>query len=181
MIERRDLLRGVAVGAVLASAQVVSACSYAEYEDDDWGNKLISYFRTGEVTRLDKLFHDFSTLVAFDTTFGVAPKMLFEGHDKVREALIDFRETMTRKGWVEPRKLIDAKIVGSRQQGRMSRIELLFAEGVMSETSCGPDRSERRAHLYYQAGVYETGEDWVKWGIERLALMPPLELEKFNG
>ncbi|MGH6786229.1 MAG: hypothetical protein ACREBO_05320 [Novosphingobium sp.] len=181
MIERRDLLRGVAVGTVLASAHIVSACSYAEYEDDDWGGKLIAFFQSGETSRLDNLFRDFSTLVTFDTTFGLAPHMLFEGAAKVRQALVDFRTMMTGKGWVEARKLADAKIVGNKQQGRMSRIELLFAEGVTSNTSCGPDRSERRAHLYYQAGVYETGDDWVKWGIERLAFLPPLALERFDG
>jgi hypothetical protein len=181
VIERRTLLRGVAVGAVLASAQTVSACSYATYEEDDWGGRLIAFFRMGDVSKLDNLFQDFSTLVAFNENFGVAPDTVFKGSNSVREALVSFRNRMTDKGWVEPRKLIDAKIVGNKQQGRMNRIELLFAESKVSETSCGPDRSEQRADLYYEAGVYETGDDWAKWAVERLAFLPPLEMERVNG
>ena len=106
--------------------------------------------------------------------------MLCKGIEHVEEALVSFRRSMTRKMWVEPRQFINAKIVGNKQQGRMNRIELLFAEGKTTDTSCGPDRAEMRADLYYQAGVYEIGDDWVKWGIERLALMPPFELERLN-
>jgi hypothetical protein len=181
VIERRTLLRGVAVGAALASAQTVSACSYATYENDDWGDRLVAFLRTGDVSKLDNLFQDFTTLVAFNQYFGLGTEMFVKGSNGVRGALVSFRSRMTEKGWVEPRKLIDAKIVGSKQQGRMNRIELLFAESKVSETSCGPDRSEQRVDLYYEAGVYKTGADWVKWAVERLAFLPPLEMERFNG
>lgn len=181
VIERRSLLRGIAIGTALASTHTVSACSYATFEDDDWGNRLIAFFQTGDTLKLKNLFQDFSTLVTFDETFGVAPEMLFKGSRSICKALNGFRKRMTDKGWVEPRKLIDAKIIGNKQQGRMNRIELLFAESKMTETSCGPDRSEQRAHLYYQAGTYETSDNWTKWAIERLAFMPPLELERFDG
>ena len=97
----------------------------------------------------------------------------------MQNALIRFRETLTRERWVEPRKLVEAKITGSEQQGRMNRIELLFADSVETFTSCGPDRSEWRADLYYMAGVYELGEDSVRWAIERMAIMPPLESQRF--
>ncbi len=180
MIDRREILRGVALATALTAAQSVSACSLAEYDDDNWGDKLIDFFQTGSALALDDLFRDFTTLVTFDETFGVAPTMVFRGKEDVKSALVMVRGSMTRKLWVEPRKLVDAKIVGSKQQGRMSRIELMFAEGRSTETSCGPDRGELRADLYYQAGVYDTGEDCVKWGIERLALMPPLETERFG-
>jgi hypothetical protein len=180
VIGRRTLLRGVALGAALASAQTVSACSYATYEEDDWGGRLIAFFRTGDVSKLDNLFQNFTTLVAFNEYFGVGPELVCKGANGVRDALVSFRKKMTEEVLVEPRKLIDAKVVGNKQQGRMNRIELLFAESKMSETSCGPDRSEQRVDLYYEAGVYETGEDWVKWAVERLAFLPPLEMERFN-
>ena len=180
MIDRRDLLRTAAAGMALTAASPVSACSYAEYEEDAWGEKLVAFFRTGDVSRLDGLFRDFTTLVTFDDTFGGTPKMLFKGSAEVQDALHSSRNSMTRKLWTGPKILVDAKIIGSRQQGRMNRIELLFAEKQTVDTSCGPDRAELRTDLYYQAGVYETGDDWVKWAIERLAFMPPLELERFN-
>ncbi len=181
MIGRRTLLGGVAVGAALASAQAVSACSYATYEQDDWGGRLVAFLRTGDVSKLDNLFQDFTTLVAFNEYFGLGPEMFVKGSNEVRDAFVSFRSRMTEEGWVEPRKLIDAKIVGNKQQGRMNRIELLFAESKVSDTSCGPDRSEQRVDLYYEAGVYETGDDWVKWAVERLAFLPPLAMERFNG
>ena len=169
------------MGAALTAAQSVAACTLAEYDDDHWGEKLVGFFRTGEVSRLDDLFQDFTTLVTFDETFGVGPTMLFKGAKDLGSALVSVRKSMTQKLWVEPRKLVDVKVIGSKQRGRMNRIELLFAEGQFTETSCGPDRGEVRADLYYQAGVYEAGEEWVMWGIERLALMPHLETERFNG
>ena len=181
MIERRDLLRGVAVGATLLSVSSASACSYATFEDDTWGQKLIKYFRTGRSGDLDGLFQDFTTMVTFSSYYGSGNDLAFAGEKAVREALTSFRVAFTSKGWVGPRKLVDAKIVGNKQQGRMNKIELLFAEEVTSETSCGPDRSERRADIYFEAGVYDSGEDWVKWAIERIAIMPPLDTERFDG
>lgn len=180
MIERRDLLRGIAIGAALTASQSVSACSLPEYDDDTWGDKLVSFFRDGDVSTLDHLLHEFTTLVAFDTSFGTGGKLSFEGAAAVRAALVSSRESFTGKGWVEPRSLIDAKIVGSKQQGRMNRIEFLFAERSVTETSCGPDRSEIRVDLYFEAGVYDSGADQVKWGIERLAWMRPLDTERFG-
>ena len=181
MIDRRDLLRTAATGMALTAASSVSACSYAGYEEDAWGEKLVAFFRNGDVARLDGLFRDFTTLVTFDDTFGVAPKMLFKGSADVQDALLSSRNSMIRKLWTGPKNLVDAKIIGSRQQGRMNRIEMLFAESQTVETSCGPDRAELRTDLYYQAGVYETEFDSVKWAIERLAFMPPLEMERFNA
>jgi|GEM_PF-1899171 len=95
--------------------------------------------------------------------------------------MLSFRSYLTQTANNGPRRLMDAKIVGSEQQGRMNRIELLFAEDDEIETSCGPTRNEERVDLYYQAGVYETGEDWVRWAVERIAIMPPLDTEKFDG
>ena len=181
MIEHRDFLRSVALGAALTASQSVSACRLVAYDDDYWGEKLISFFRSGNEPDLDGLFRDFSTLVTFNDSFGVGSALHFADAKGVKSELISVRKSMTRKGWVEPRRLVGSEIVGSRQQGRMNRIELLFAEGQLSETNCGPDRSEIRVDLYFQAGVYEAGDDWVKWGVERLALMPPLEIERFNG
>lgn len=181
MIDRRDLLRGAAVGLTVLSTSSASACSYAEYEDDLWGSRLIEYLESGRQGDLEGLFQDFTTLVAFDSTYTSRGKLSFAGPDEVQNALMYLRRTLTRKGWVEPRTLVEAKIVGSEQQGRMSRIELLFAESVVSDTSCGPDRSESRVDLYYQAGVYEMGDEWVKWAIERIAIMPPLQTEKFSA
>ena len=48
MIERRDLLRGATAFAALASAQGVSACSFAEFDEDTWGQRLISFLREGD-------------------------------------------------------------------------------------------------------------------------------------
>lgn len=180
MIERRDLLRGIAIGAALTASQSVSACSFAEYDDDTWGDQLVRFFRDGDVSTLDNLLHDFTTLVAFDTSFGTGGKLSFNGPAAVRAALVSSRAKFTSKGWVEPRGLIDAKIVGSKQQGRTNRIEFLFAEQAVSETTCGPDRSELRADLYFEAGVYDSAGGQVKWGIERLAWMPPLDTERIG-
>ena len=77
--------------------------------------------------------------------------------------------------------LQSAALVGSEQQGRMNKIELFFAETKSVDSSCGPTRSERAIDLFYEAGVHETGEDWVKWSIERIALIPRLELQRFEG
>ncbi len=178
-MERRDILRGVTLCATISSASLTSACSYASFDDDEWAARLINFLRDGDQESLSGLFKDFSTLVSFSSSFVATDSLAYIGENAVRSALVGFRETMTRKGWVEPRRLADAKIVGSEQQGRMNKIELLFAETVTSETSCGPSRSEWRVDLYYEAGVHEAGDDYVKWAIERIALMPALELERF--
>lgn len=181
MIERRTLLRGLAVGAMIASSQSVSACSYAEFDEDEWGKRLIVFLRNGDKKLLDSFFKDFSTLVAFDTTLA-GTQLSAKGANAVRRALVKFRETQTSNGHSgAPRRLESAVIVGSEQQGRMSKIELLFADDQKVETSCGPTRNEQAVDLYYQAGVHETGDDWVKWSIERIALMPRLDTERFTA
>lgn len=178
-MERRDLLRGIALCATISSASFASACSYASFDDDEWGARLINFLRGGDPKTLDGLFKETSTLVSFSTSFVATDSLAYAGEDSVRSALIGFREEMTRKGWVEPRRLADAKVVGSEQQGRMNKIELLFAETVTSETSCGPSRSELRVDLFYEAGAYAFGENDVKWAVKRIALMPPLDLDRF--
>ena len=177
-MERRDLLRGFTFCAAISSASLATACSYASFDDDEWAAKLIDYLRDGNPESLAGLFKNFSTLVSFSSSYVATDNLAFAGEDAVRGALVGFREAMTQKGWVEPRTLVDAKIIGREQQGRMNKIELLFAETVTSDTSCGPDRSEWPVDLYYEAGVYEAGE-YAKWAIERIALMPPLQLERF--
>lgn len=182
-MDRRDILRGAAITASLLSAQAASACSLASYEDDTWGQKLIRYLRDGDASILDGLFKDHSTLVAFDTTvLNDGNQISYSGAQPVREALIGFRKVMTAEGIAgSAPTLQSAKIVGSEQQGRMNKIELFFAENQRADTSCGPLRTEHAVDLYYQAGVHETGDDWVKWSIERVALIPRLELERLNG
>ena len=179
MIGRRGAMKALAVGAVISFAQGVSACSFAEYQDDDWGNLLIRFFKTGNDQLLAEALQDFSTLVSFSPVFLGNDVLQFSGASSVLKALKTFRESLTTKGWVGPRQFISAKIVGSSQQGRMNRIELLFAESVVSDTSCGPDRSETRVDLYYEAGVYGAGQSEGRWAIERLAILPPLETEKY--
>lgn len=183
MFERRDLLRSLAVGAVIGSSQTVSACSLAEYEDDKWGQRLIEFLRVGDDRLLDDLFKDHSTLVAFDETFiDGADRLSFLGGRAVRDAMIGFRRRQTADGMGRtPRRLERAVIVGSEQEGRMNKIELFFAEKEAVETSCGPTRSEQNVDLYFEAGVHETGEDWVKWSIQRIALMPRLETERVGS
>ena len=178
-MERRDLLRGLTLCTAISSASFASACSYASYEDDEWGAKLVKYLRDGKPESLSGLFKDFSTLVSFSSEYVASDNLAFAGENAVIGALIGFREAMTQKGWVEPRVLVDSKLVGNEQQGRMNKIELLFAETVASETSCGLDRSERRVDLYYEAGVYDWGDDHVKWAVERIALMPTLQFQRF--
>ncbi len=176
-MERRVLLRGLAVATIVASSSV-SACTSVTYEEDTWGNKLIKFLRDGRENDLDGLFQASSTLVSFEPAYVSADKLAFAGEREVRGALVEFRDNLMSIGWSKPRALIQAKIVGSEQQGRMNRIELLFADKVTTDTSCGPDRAAWRVDLYYKAWVYEAGEDWVKWAIERVALMPPLEIVK---
>lgn len=181
MVERRDVLRCVGFGAAIAAARSVSACISPQREDDHWGARLVDFFRTGSTSELDDLFSDFTTFVTFDDTVGLGSTMLFKGANDVRDALVSLRTSMTRKFYNEPRTLIDAKIVGPKKQGDSNLIELLFAEGTSLDTSCGPDRFEIRTNLYYRAGVYEAGEYSVKWGIERLALMPYLQTEPVSN
>jgi hypothetical protein len=183
VIERRDILRGAAVTVSLLSAQAVSACSLATFEADTWGQKLIRFLKDGDASILTELFKDHSTLVAFDSTLlNDGEQLSYAGAEEVRNALIGFRKVMTSEGIAgTPPSLQIAKIIGSEQQGRMNKIELFFAESTRVDTSCGPLRSEHAVDLYYRAGVHETGDDWVKWSIERVALIPRLELEKFNG
>ena len=66
VIDRRELLWGAAVGTAIMSSSSASACSYMQYEDDEWGSKLIKYLKRGKTKDLDGLFQDFSSLVVFD-------------------------------------------------------------------------------------------------------------------
>lgn len=181
-MERRELLRGLATGAMLVSSQAVSACSLAEYDDDTWGQKLIDYLRDGNARRLDDLFKDNAALFAFESWLvGGGDELYSVGAIPVKNALIAFRRQQTSNGFGDTSRLLQsANIVGSQQQGRMSKIELCFAENSVVDTSCGPTRSEQHVDLYFQAGVYETGNDWVKWSIERIALMPRLETKRYG-
>jgi hypothetical protein len=180
MLGRRDFLRGTALVATVASAQAVSACSLAEYEDDIWGRRLTRFLQDGDASELSDLFKDHSTLVAFDSDMIEGTNELaFSGAEAVRTALIGFRNQMTAVGLAKSRPSLQKAVpVGSEQQGRMNKIELLFSEKNTVDTSCGPTRSEHWVDLYYQAGVHETGPDWVKWSIERIALIPRLETER---
>lgn len=181
MIERRDLLRGLAVGAALTSSQAASACSLATYDDDAWGQRLVDFLRGGNARLLDGLFKDHSTLVAFrGDLIGSSDQLEFRGGSAVGDAMIRFRKQQTSRGIGDtPRILQQSVIVGSKQQGRMNKIELLFAEKHLVETSCGPTRSEQSVDLYFEAGVHETGNDWVKWSIQHIALIPRLETERY--
>ncbi len=183
MIERRDLLRGTAALAALTSAQTVSACSFAEYDDDTWGRRLIAFLRQGDESALDDVFKEHSTLVAFNNNLiRGTNELAFAGADDVKRAIIGFRNQMIAEGVAGTRPVLErAALVGSEQQGRMNKIELFFAETKRVDSSCGPIRSEQAVDLFYRAGVHETGEDWVKWSIERIALIPHLELEKFTA
>lgn len=183
MIERRDLLRGTAALAALASAQTVSACSWAEYDEDAWGQQLIAFLREGDESALEDLFKEHTTLVAFHNHLIEGTNALaFAGAEAVKRAIIGFRNQMTAKGLAGTSPVLEnAVLVGSKQQGRMNKIELFFAETKRVDTSCGPMRAEHAIDLFYEAGVHETGDDWVKWSIERIALIPRLELEKFSG
>ena len=183
MIERRDLLRGTAALAVLASAQTVSACSFAEFDDDTWGQRLIDFLRRGDESVLNDMFKEHSSLVAFHNNLIEGTNQLaFTGADDVKRAVIGFRNQMIAEGIARTSPVLErAVLVGSGQQGRMNKIELFFAEAEPVESSCGPIRTERAVDLFYEAGVHETGDDWVKWSIERIALIPRLELEKFPG
>lgn len=182
MLRRRDVLRGAAVLATLTSAQPLSACSYVDYEEDTWGRRLIRFLQNGDASALGDLFKDYSTLVAFESNLIEGTNELaFSGAEAVRNALIGFRNQMKAVGLAKTRPVLqNAVLVGSKQQGRMNKIELLFAEQKTIDTSCGPLRSESAVDLYYQAGVHETGEDWVKWSIERVALIPRLRTERVN-
>ena len=183
MIERRDLLRGTAALAVLASAQTVSACSFAEFDDDTWGQRLIEFLRRGDESALDDLFKEHSSLVAFhNNLIEGTNELAFAGADDVKRAVIGFRNQMIAEGIAGTSPVLEgAVLVGSEQQGRMNKIELFFAEAKRVESSCGPIRTERAVDLFYEAGVHETGYDWVKWSILRIALIPRLELERFPG
>ena len=188
MILRRELLQTAIVGGTILSATRASACSLVDFDDDVWGKKLISYLKSGQDELLDPLFHDFTTLVAFEPTF-LQPNMtskdlLFSGRATVKRALQDFRNHMLKTDRTVGRELVAAQVVGNKQQGRMNRIELLFADSEVEFTSCGPGRNEWPVDLYYQAGVYEIESDsqeWAQeWAIERLAIMPRLDLERAN-
>lgn len=182
MIDRRGLLQGTAALAVLASTQAVSACSFAEFEDDTWGQRLIAFLQKGNDSALDDAFSEQSTLVAFDDNLiEGATELAFVGAEAVKRAIIGFRNQMIAEGVAGTRLVLDrAAVVGSEQQGRMNKIELFFAETRRVDSSCGPIRSEQAIDLFYKAGVHETGADRVKWSIERIALMPRLELEKLT-
>lgn len=183
MIERRDLLRGTAALIALASAQPVSACSWSEYDNDAWGDRLIAFLREGDESVLENLFKDYTTLVAFDNTLIQGTNELaFAGVQDVKRAIIGFRNQLTSEGVAGTSPVLEsAVLVGSKQQGRMNKIELFFAETKRVDTSCGLMRTEHAIDMFCEAGVYETGEDWVKWCIERIALIPRLEVEKFKA
>ena len=70
-------------------------------------------------------------------------------------------------------------MVGSEQQGRMNKIQIVFADNDEVDTSCGPTRSEASVDLFYEAQVHDV--EGVAWSIERIALLPHLETKKFNG
>ena len=181
MIERRDLLRATAALTALASAQSVSACSFAEFDDDTWGQRLIAYLKQGDEGLLDDLFKEHSSLVTFDNYLIEGTKELaFIGAEEVRRAVIGFRNRMIAEGIAGTNPVLErAALVGSKQQGRMNKIELFFAETEPVESSCGPIRTEWAVDLFYEARVHETGQDWVKWSIKRIALIPRLEVERF--
>jgi len=177
-MDRRDVLRGFAVGALLASSQSASGCSPAEFEEDDWGERLVAFLRTGDDDLLDGLFADYSTLVAFDEfLIADSDQMFFQGSKAVKAALVQFRKQQCTLGFGDmQRDLQKVQIIGSKQQGRMNKIELIFATADAIETSCGPTRSEQNVDLFFEAGVHDSGDDWVKWSIHRIALLPRLDM-----
>ena len=106
-------------------------------------------------------------------------EMFFKGKEAVEQALVSFRNyQLMKEDESAARSLVKSRLVGSLQQGRMNKIELTFADDLKSLTSCGPTRNEQSIDLYYEAYVHETGEDWVKWSVRRIALLPHLETER---
>lgn len=180
MIGRREVMRVAAISAVVASSGFVSACEYATYEKDEWSKKLIAYLRSGDESLLNNLFFEDSTLVAFDSSLiADTMKPSFSGVGNVRKAMIGFRKQLMLGGYNNgARGLKKAIVVGSEQQGRMNKIQILFADNQEVDTSCGPTRSEAFIDLFYEAGVDDKGE---AWSVKRIAIIPRLEVEKVNG
>jgi hypothetical protein len=174
MLERRDLLRGTAALATLASAQVLPACVFPVYEDLGWSRRLVRFLKDGDEAALDGLFEDYSTLVAFNSDMIEGTDQIsFSGAEAVRSALAGFRKRMTAEGYAGTRPfLFSAVLLGDEQLRGTNKIELLFSEARATMTSCGPMNTRNGADLYYQAGVQEPGAVPTKWSIERIALVP---------
>ncbi len=180
MVDRRAMLRGVATGVILASSQAATGCSLAEFAEDAWGEKLIRYLRTGNQTVLRGMFRADSSLVVYGgELIGGMDALSYRGVEAVRTALSAFRATHTATGVGDtPRLLKRAAIVGSRQQGRMNKIELTFSEERAVDTSCGPTKSEMDADLFFEASAAPVDANDVEWFVSRIALMPRLELKR---
>ncbi len=181
MIKRRDLMKLGTVSAGVCLTSMASACSFVEYTDDEWGAKLIKFFKSGNATDIEGLLAKGCHLVAFEDCFieeGDSP-LYYKDREDVTSALQSFRRYLV-ESYSYGRIFIDAKIIGNKQDGRLNKIELIFAEPEYTETSCGPTRSEIRYDLFYQADSYEYNsiQDSVKRAIMKLSIMPKLYEER---